>query len=202
MHRLSLPRSTNPPHTGQTPWEPVSGPTPDVRRPEQEEPRRQAWHSRQRHQTRSTRHRLDRHHGASSTQAPSLPQPLPPSLLRSQTESHRKHCQDEDNEPQELSDERVFWNKVVVAAQSPRLSCATFTPHNSWTASPQCITSHSPPSSPNPWRSMLGSGLTTPLHACQIATEQEMALWKDNLHLVEPKPLAEGGYRQVRIRVI
>lgn len=61
-----------------------------------------------------------------------------------------------------------FWNKVVGAAQSPGLSCATFTPHSRWTPTLQCITSHSPPSSPNPWRSMLGSGLTTPLHACQV----------------------------------
>ncbi len=36
----------------------------------------------------------------------------------------------------------------------------------------------------------------------QVATQQEMAVWKGNLQPVEPKPLAEGGFRQVRIRVI
>ena len=61
-----------------------------------------------------------------------------------------------------------FLNKVVDEAQSPGLSCAIFMPHNSWTVTPQSIKSHRAPSSPKPWRSMLGSGLTTPLHACQV----------------------------------
>ncbi len=81
MHRLSPPRLTSLPHNGRTPWEPISGPSPDMRNPEQEEHRPQACHSRQ------------RHHRPSSTQAPSLPQASPPSLLGSQTESHTKHCQ-------------------------------------------------------------------------------------------------------------
>ena len=83
----------SPPHTGLTPWEPVSGPSPGMRGPEQEGHCPQAGHSRQRHQRRNNRHRLDRDRDPSSTQDPSLPQAPPPSLLRSQTESHTKQCQ-------------------------------------------------------------------------------------------------------------